>query len=324
MTDLREDQNQPPAARPWRLIFFGSACFSEPALRALAQGPDEVALVVTPPPAPAGRGCKLCCSPTASVAADLGLKVLETRSVRAPEVIEAIRAARPDLLAVAAFGGFLPPELLSMCPHPPVNIHPSLLPRHRGAAPVNWSLIRGDDRVGVSIIFLEERMDAGPILSQRSFPVRGGESAGVWETRLAEAGAEDLLRVIADLKSGRAEPRPQDEALATVNSLLRKEDGRLDWTRPAAELAGRINGVDPWPGAQTFLNGRSLKLFGAHVAEASGGPADPGLVLGPDADKRLLISAGEGLVAVEAFQPECKKRMTADDFRRGYRPERLG
>lgn len=324
MTDRREDQNQPPAAGPWRLIFFGSACFSGPALKALAEGLDEVVLVVTPPPAPAGRGCKLCCSPLASVAADLGLDVLETKSVRRPEVIEAIRAARPDLLVVAAFGGFLPEELLTMCPYPPLNIHPSLLPRHRGAAPVSWSLIQGDGQVGVSIIFLEKEMDAGPILSQRAFPINNSDSAGTWEDRLAEAGAEDLLRVIDDLKNGRAVPKPQDDALATVNPLLRKEDGRVDWTRSAAELAGLINGVDPWPGAQTSLAGKSLKLFGASVAEVSGDTAAPGQVLGLDGERRLLIGAGRGVLAVEAFQPEGKKRTAAEVFRCGYRPERLG
>lgn len=324
MTDGLENQKQPLAAGPWRLIFFGSACFSGPALKALAGGPDEVVLVVTPPPAPAGRGCKLCCSPVATVAADLGLEVLETKSVRKPEIIEAIRAAKPDLLVVAAFGGFLPDELLTMCPYPPLNIHPSLLPRHRGAAPVNWSLIQGDGQVGVSIIFLEKEMDAGPILSQRSFPVNNSDSAGTWEDRLAEAGAEDLLQVIADLKSGRAAPRPQDDSRATINPLLRKEDGRVDWTRPAAELAGQINGVDPWPGAQTRLAGKSLKLFGASLVEGSGESSAPGLVMGLDNEKRLLISTGRGLLAVEAFQPEGKKRMAASDFMCGYRPELLG
>jgi len=315
---------EPRAAEPWRLVFFGSDCFSEPALKALAGGPDELALVVTPPPAPAGRGCKLCCSPVAVTAAGMGLEVLEAKSVRRPEIIETIRAARPDLLVVAAFGGFLPEELLTMCPRPPLNIHPSLLPRHRGAAPVNWSLIQGDGRVGVSIIFLEKEMDAGPILSQRAFEVDNGDSAGAWEARLAEAGAEDLLRVIADLKSGRARPQPQDASRATVNPLLRKEDGRVDWTRPAAELAGLINGVDPWPGAQTVLAGKSLKLFGASLVEGSGLSSSPGLVAGLDADKRLLIGTGRGLLAVEAFQPEGKRRMAAADFRCGYRPELLG
>ncbi|MDR2945655.1 MAG: methionyl-tRNA formyltransferase [Candidatus Adiutrix sp.] len=322
MTDRQDALQHASAADPWRLIFFGSAEFALPALKALAAGPDEVVLAVTPPPAPAGRGRQLCPSPVAAIAAELGVEALETKSVKKPEIIAAIRAARPDLLVVAAYGGFLPPELLNLCPFPPLNIHPSLLPRHRGAAPVNWSLMAGDGQVGVSIIFLEEAMDAGPILSQRAFPVIGPDSAGTWEARLAQAGAEDLLRVIADLKRGEAQPQPQDAALATVNPLLRKEDGRVAWNRPAAALAGLMNGLDPWPGAQARFAGKSLKLFGASAAKISG-PAEPGRVLGLDEAGRLLIAAQDGAVAVEYFQPEGKKRMAAADFQRGYRPERL-
>jgi methionyl-tRNA formyltransferase len=255
----------------------------------------------------------------AALADQLKLPSLAARSVRSLEVIGQIRAVAPDLLVVAAFGGFLPPALLGLGRFPPVNIHPSLLPRHRGPAPVNWSLIRGDREVGVSLIFLEEEMDAGPILSQRSFPVKG-ESAGVWEERLTLAGAEDLLAVIAGLKAGTVCPRPQ-AAPATVNPLLRKEDGRVDFQRPAAELAGLINGVDPWPGAQARFKGRSLKLFGAAPADLPR-PAQPGEVLGLEGG-RLLVAAGQGALALAELQPEGKKRLPAAEFQRGYRPERL-
>ncbi len=310
--------------RPWRIVFFGSADFSRPALKSLAEGPDEVTLVVTPPPAPAGRGRQLRPSPVEVLAAELNLPHLGTPSVKNPEVLDLVRAARPDLLVVAAFGGFLPENLLTLCPHPPLNIHPSLLPRHRGPAPVNWSLIQGDREVGVSIIFLEEEMDAGPILRQRAFPVEGPDSAGNWERRLAEAGAGELLAAIADLKAGRAHPRAQDHSRATINRLLLKEDGRVDFRRPAAELAGIINGVDPWPGAQTAFQGKALKVFGA-AASGDGPPSEtPGLVLGLDEAERLLVATGRGRLALAEFQPEGKKRMTAADFSRGYRPERLG
>lgn len=311
-------------SRPWRVVFFGSAEFSVPALRALHQGPDEVVLVVTPPPAPFGRGRKLTPSPVEEAACELGLEVLAAKSVRPPEVIEAIRAARPDLLVVAAFGGFLPDALLKMCPYPPLNIHPSLLPRHRGAAPVNWSLICGDQEVGVSIIFLEKEMDAGPILSQKSYPACDCLSAGEWEARLALVGAEELLTVIAGLKQGQAAPQTQNGAAATVNCLLCKDDGRLDWTRPAEELAALINGVDPWPGAQTTLAGKLLKVFGAASLPTEGLSAAPGQVLGLDEGQWLLVGTGRGLVALKELQPEGKKRQTASEFWRGYRPEVLG
>ncbi len=367
-------------SRPaWRVVFFGSSEFSIPALEALVRGPDQVVLVVAPPPAPCGRGCRLAPSPLSARAECLGLDILPAKSVKNAVAIEAIRAARPDLLVVAAYGGFLPDELLTLTPYPPLNIHPSLLPRHRGAAPVNWSLIQGDREVGVSVIFLQGEMDAGPILRQRAFPVAGHfadaeaseerpmggvgpgshpavagpadgcfadaeaseerpmggvgpgshpavagpDSAGVWEARLARIGAEELLAAIAELKAGTAAPRPQDPALATVNRLLKKEDGRVDWTRPAEALAGLVNGVDPWPGAATTLKGRSLKLFGAEAVEWAF-EVSPGRVLGLDAEGRLVVAAGRGALAVTEVQPEGKKRMAASAFLCGYRPEVLG
>ena len=315
----------PPPDRPWRIVFFGSPEFSLPALKALNEGPDEVALVVTAPPAPSGRGRKLTPSPVAAAAAEMGLPLLEAKSVRDEESLAAIEAVRPDLLVVAAFGGFLPERLLKLCPYPPLNIHPSLLPRHRGAAPVNWCLIQGDREVGVSIIFLEARMDAGPILSQRAFPVDGPDSAGDWEARLAQVGAEDLMTVIEGLKNQTINPCAQDETCCTINPLLCKDNGRVDWTRPAADLAGLINGVDPWPGAQTVFQGKTLKVFGAAVADCGAeGCGRPGRVLKLDEEGRLLVSTGDGILTLTGFQPEGKKRMSAADFQRGYRPEALG
>lgn len=322
MTDA--PQAAPSQDRPWRIVFFGSPEFSLPALEALSQGPDQVVLVVTPPPAPAGRGRKLNPSPVAARAEELGLSVLETKSVRRPETIEIIRSARPDLMVVAAFGGFLPPELLNLCPYPPLNIHPSLLPRHRGAAPVNWCLIQGDQEVGVSIIFLEEEMDAGPILSQRAFAVTGPDCAGAWEKRLAEAGAEELQKVIGQLKNGTAHACSQDHTCCTINPLLCKDDGRVDFSRPASELAGRINGVDPWPGAQSTFQGRTIKLFGAMESTEDSAGGQPGKVLGLDRAGRLLVVTGLGVLALAELQPEGKKRMPAADFQRGYRPNFLG
>jgi methionyl-tRNA formyltransferase len=230
---------------------------------------------------------------------------------------------RPDLLVVAAYGGFLPAELLNLTPWPPLNLHPSLLPRHRGPAPVNWNLIHGDREVGVSVIFLEAAMDAGPILRQRAWPVTGPDSAGAWEDRLAEAGAEEILAAVAGLKSGRVLVRPQEPALVTINPLLRKADGRVDFSRPAGALAGLINGADPWPGAMAAWGGRTLKIFRAAPAAGAWPPAEPGQVLGLDEHGRLLVAAGQGVLALAEFQLEGKKRLSAAEFMRGYRPEFL-
>ncbi len=309
---------------PWRIVFFGSAEFALPALHALQGAPDEIALVVTPPPAPSGRGRKLAPSPVGVKAAELGLSLLEAKNLKAPESIEAVRAARPDLLVVAAYGGFLPQELLELCPFPPLNIHPSLLPRHRGAAPVNRAIMRGDETLGVSIIFLEKEMDAGPIISQASFDY-DGRSAGEWEKFLAGEGAALLLAAIAQLKDGSVKPRPQDNALATVNRLLTKEDGRVDFSRPASHVASLINGVDPWPGACTTFKGKAVKIFGAEAAsKAEGDSLQPGRARGLSGEGRLVLETGDGLLLVSELQPEGKKRMSAADFQRGYQPESLG
>jgi methionyl-tRNA formyltransferase len=304
-------------------VFFGSAAFARPTLEALARGPDEVVLVVAPPPAPAGRGRRLKPCPVAEAAGNLGLDLWPARSVRSPETLRAVAACRPDLLVVAAFGGFLTSELLGLAPWPPLNLHPSLLPRHRGPAPVNWSLIHGDREMGVSVIFLEAAMDAGPILRQRAWPVTGPESAEVWENRLAEAGAEELLAAVAELKSGRVMARPQEPALVTINPLLRKADGRVEFSRPASALAGLINGADPWPGAVAALGNRALKIFGAAPAVGHRPPVEPGRVLGLDEHGRLLVAAGQGVLALAEFQLEGKKRLSAAEFNRGYRPEFL-
>ena len=315
--------DQLPKDRPLRIVFFGSDPFSVPALKALAAGPDDVVLAVTPPPARSGRGLKESPSPVALAAGELKLTVLEAKKLNNSETIESIKEARPDLLVVAAFGGFLPETLLKLCPVPPLNIHPSLLPRHRGPAPVSWTLIHGDRKVGVSIIFLEKEMDAGPVLHQRFYDLQTPGSAGDWEARLAVDGAEDLLLVIERLKQGQVQPLPQAAGLATVNPRLRKSDGRLNFSLKAEKLAGLINGVDPWPGAQATLGGKTVKLFLAEAVEGDV-QAEPGTVLGLDDKSRLLLASGDGLLAVAELQPEGKKRMNAADFLRGYKPEKLG
>jgi methionyl-tRNA formyltransferase len=177
--------------------------------------------------------------------------------------------------------------------------------------------------VGLSVIFLEAAMDAGPILRQRAWPVTGPDSAGVWENRLSSAGAEEIMAAVAELKSGRILARPQEPALITINHLLRKADGRVDFSRPAAALSGLINGVDPWPGAMACLGGRALKIFGAAPAAVPRPPVEPGRVLGLDDHGRLLVVAGQGVLALSEFQPEGKKRLSAAEFNRGYRPRVL-
>jgi methionyl-tRNA formyltransferase len=303
------------------VLFFGTAPFAVPALEAMASGPDSLLAVVAPPPAPAGRGRGLRASATAVRARELGIPVLEEPKPNSEAFLEKLRALGPELSVVCAYGSLLKDGLLGLCPLPPLNVHPSLLPRHRGPAPVSWAVISGDRETGVSVMHLDRGLDEGPVLAQARVPVPPGRPAWELERTLSVMGAELLVEVVALLKAGGAVPRPQDGSLATVNRLLAKSDGDLDFGRSARELSGVVNGCDPWPGARAGLNGRSVKLFGAYPLP---GTAEPGLALPLDREGRLPIGTGDGVLAVSEFQPEGRKRQSAGEFARGYRPARFG
>lgn len=313
-----------PAARPLKLVFFGSPAFSEPSLAALAKGPDQVVLVVAPPDKPAGRGRKPAPPPIKILASALGLEVYQPSSLSGPGVVETVARLEPDLLVVAAYGRLLPPSFLSLGQWPPVNVHPSLLPAHRGPAPGPWAIIKGDRQTGLSIIFLDSGLDSGPILKQAATPIHPLETGGELEERLSRLGAGLLSQTLAELKAGLLAPRLQDHRQATVNRLMTKQDGLIDWTAPAEQVAALIRGVDPWPGAHAFLNGRMIKFFGA-IADRPAEPGGvPGQVLGlmehELAGEALIVAAGEGRVLISGLQPEGKKRLSPKEFVRGYRP----
>jgi methionyl-tRNA formyltransferase len=299
-----------------RLVFFGSGMASLPALAALMGGPDQVTLAVTAPPAPAGRGRLLRPTVVAEQARAAGIPLLETSRINSPEVIASISSLKPDLLVVTAFRGMLGPELLTLGQHPPLNIHPSLLPRHRGPAPASWTILSGDQKAGVSVIFLTPKMDEGPVLGQSERPVEVGQGAGRLEALLAQDGARLLMKVMEELKTKVHKPVPQDSRLATWGRRLSKQDGRLNLTRSAAQLANDINGFDPWPGARALFKGRAIRFFGARPVP---GPADPGRILGLEGSS-LLLGTGEDVLSITQCQPEGRNRMTGSDFFHGYRP----
>jgi methionyl-tRNA formyltransferase len=248
-----------------------------------------------------------------------GVPLLETVKMNSPEIQAVIAAQKPDLLVVSAFRGFLGPELLAMGQVAPVNIHPSLLPRHRGPAPVNWTMLEGDPKAGVSIISLTPEMDAGPVLAQVSKDLTPGQGAGELEAILAQEGAKLLLEVIEGLKNKTIEPKVQDPHLVTIGRRLVKADGRLVLNKPAWELANQINGLDPWPGAMVLFRNKPLKLFGA-IPRA--GEGTPGQILGLE-DGRLILGTGDGVLVVPQCQPEGRNRMSGSDFFHGYRPKVL-
>jgi methionyl-tRNA formyltransferase len=296
---------------------MGSPEFAVPCLRALAEHHD-VALVVSQPDKPAGRGAQLTAPPVVLAAQALGLPVIQPRSARTGELRDALVASGAALAAVVAYGKILPPAVLEALPGGCINVHGSILPAYRGAAPVQWAVIRGETETGVSIMQLDQGMDTGPVLLERRVAIDPAETAGELLDRLAPIGALALLDALAAIAAGTARPVPQDDARASHAPMLVKADGAIDFAQPAAVVAARIRGVDPWPGAQAVLRGQPIKLFRAQpVARAAGAASGaPGTVLAI-AGSGAVIATADGAVAIRELQAAGRKRMAAAQFAAG-------
>lgn len=295
-----------------RVVFMGSPDFATPSLRALIEHHD-VALVVTQPDKPAGRGKKVHAPPVKLVAEAAGLRVIQPRSARKPELLAELAATGADVAVVVAYGKILPRAVLDAFPRGCINVHASLLPAYRGAAPIQWSIIRGETETGVCIMQLDEGMDTGPVLLERREPIRPDDTAGTLFERLAPLGAAALIDALAGLERGELTATPQDHSAASHAPMLSKTDGQVDWTRPAQDVVNLIRGVDPWPGAFTTLDGQRLKLFGARVC---GGGGQAGELLGVD-ELGLRVACGRGACVIREVQAEGRKRMTASAFAAG-------
>ena len=296
-----------------RLVFMGSPEFAVPSLRATIAR-HRVVLVMTQPDKPAGRGHRLTAPPVKRVAEEAGIQVLQPRSARSAEVAETLRATEADLAVVVAYGKILPRAVLDAFPKGCVNVHASLLPAYRGAAPIQWSIIRGERETGVTIMKLDEGMDTGPMLLTRREPIRDDDTAGSLARRLSEIGAEALIEALAAIEQGTAIEVPQDHALASYAPLLSKAHGRVDWTLSAREVSDLVRGADPWPGAATTLRGEPLKLYGATAVDAEG--QGPGVVLAVD-DGGAVIACGAGAVRIAQLQLPGGRRMSAVELARG-------
>lgn len=296
-----------------RIVFMGTPAFAVPSLQALVEDGHDIVVVITQPDRPAGRGGRMQPGPVKAWAQEQGLAVWQPERLRGT-VVEQLRALQPEVIVVAAYGEILRPEVLALPPHGCVNVHASLLPRWRGASPVAAAILAGDDKTGVSLMQMDAGMDTGPILAQESLPLQGHERGGELSARLAEMGAALLRRVLPEYLAGKVAPQPQDDSQATYCAVLRKEDGRVDWTRPAAYIERMVRAYDPWPGAYTFLRGRRLRLWRATVLPET--PFQPpGTIL--VRDRHLLVVTGKGILALEEVQLEGKRRMSADEFLRG-------
>ncbi len=303
-----------------RTLFFGSGPVALPALtRLLKSGLVEVVAVITTPPRPAGRKQVLMPTPVAELASAQGSPVCTPTSLRDADVVEELRRLDPELIVLADYGRIIPAAVLSLPRLGALNIHPSLLPRHRGAAPVQGAIASGDSITGVTLMRMDEGLDTGPIVARSELPLNGDETAPELEGRLALMGAELLVTSLPAWLAGSLGARPQADDGATLTRQLRREDGRLDSGRPALELERLVRAYLPWPGTFVELGGERLKVWRASVA-AEAGSARPGELgeLVPDGDSIALVTA-DGSLRLDEVQPVGKRRMSGADYRRGRR-----
>jgi methionyl-tRNA formyltransferase len=302
-----------------RVVFMGTPAFAVPPLAALASAGHELLAVVAQPDRPAGRGQALREPATKVWARERGLPVLQPEKVRDGRLAAELAALRPDVLCVAAYGRILGKDLLTLAPHGAVNVHGSLLPRYRGAAPIQWALASGDAETGVTVMQMDEGLDTGDVLLQRTLPVAPEDTAETLAPKLAALGGEALVAALALLAKGALVPVRQDPARATLARILTKEDGRVDWTRPAQEIANRLRGFSPWPGAWTTLEGRTVKLLA--VEPRTGGAGAAGEARKAPGQGLLVACGGGTSLLVRRLQPEGKAVQDALAFLNGLRRE---
>jgi methionyl-tRNA formyltransferase len=301
--------------RPLSIVFMGTSGFAVPILRALFDHYTLIS-VVTQPDRPSGRGRRLSVPRVKEIALKLNIPVFQPRRAGEPAFVDEIRKLKPRLVVVAAYGQILPEALLHVPEMGCINVHASLLPRYRGAAPISRALADGESSTGVTTILMDEGMDTGPILLSRTVPIDPKDTAASLQERLAVVGAEVVLETIGELEKKDIRPVPQDESQATYAPPLRKEDGRIDWSQPASVLHRRMRALNPWPGTFTRFGGKILKVFSAEVDETYQSE-NPGCIVnvGPEG---IRVATGKGHLILKEIQAEGKKRLLVRDFLLGH------
>lgn len=300
---------------PLRTIYFGTPDFAVPPLQALINAPvADLLAVVCQPDRPKGRGRKLTAPPVKELALQHGLPVLQPEKIRPKAFLDEIAALKPDVIVVAAYGKIFPKALLEIPKHGCINIHASLLPRHRGAAPIQWALIMGDEKTGVTIMQMDEGCDTGAIIEMEECEILEDDNTQSVANMLSVLGANKIVEVLEKLaSSGKVESVPQAESQATAAPMLRKIDGLLDWTQSAEAITWRIRGVTPWPGAQTLVDDRPMKILDAEPIPAHHPDAEPGQVVELDRRRGFVVATGDGFLLIKRIQPAGKAAMTAVD-----------
>ena len=311
-----------------RLIFLGTPAFAVPTLHAIVKAGHEVAAVLTQPDRPRGRGQNAAASPVKQAALALGLTVHQPERVRRPEAVEYLRGMASDAMVVVGYGQIIPQVVIDLAPLGIINVHASLLPGYRGAGPIQWAIVRGETRTGVTTMRIDAGLDTGDMLLKAETEIGPEENAVELGARLAAMGAELLVETLEGLLEGRIVPQKQDDSQATLAPLLKKEDGAIDWTAAAQAIHNRVRGLQPWPGAQTSFRGAPLHLWKSRVGSPGGADAlvrarppgralrAPGRFVGM---KPLVVACGDGILELLEVQLEGRKRISAADFANGQR-----
>jgi methionyl-tRNA formyltransferase len=300
-----------------RVVFLGTPEFAVPILRALARE-MTVVLVVSQPDRPTGRGRKLVPPPVKTAALELGLPVIQPDIVKGRRFASRIAQYKPDFIVTAAFGRILGPSLLGVAAKESLNVHASLLPKYRGAAPVNWAILSGDGETGVSIMRMEEELDAGPVYHTVKTPIDPNETTGVLLGRLSQLGAESVVQVIEHFATHI--PEPQEHGQATFAPMLKKSDGVMDWCRSATSLHNHIRGMSPWPSATTLFNGEKLKIHASVVLHSDPAGASPGTILSISKEG-IDVACKPGVLRLTELQAPGRKRLYVRDFLAGKKME---
>jgi methionyl-tRNA formyltransferase len=302
------------------IIFLGSAQFAAPSLKILMSTNHRISCIVTQPDRHKGRGLSIAGTPIKTVALEEGLKLYQPKDINTPEAIEILKNLNPDLLVVIAYGQILSQGILNIPRIFAVNLHASILPKYRGAAPINWAIINGESTTGLTIIKMARQMDAGPIILQKKVGISDGDTSVTLEEKLSDMGAHLLLQSLKTIESGEYNLIPQDEEQVIFAPKLKKEDGLIKWDKPAQDIYNLIRGCIPWPGAFTYYEGKLLKIYKARVSSQvlEFASSNPGEIL--EASKEgIVIFTGKGNIIIEELQIEGKRRMAAGDFIAGYK-----
>jgi len=302
------------------IVFMGTPEFSVPTLQILLEHNYAVRAVVTQPDRPKGRGQKVVPSPVKILAERYEIQVLQPQRVRVPEVQHKLREIAPDVIVVVAYGQILPESLLHIPKFGCINVHASLLPKYRGAAPIQWAILQGETETGITTMLMDQGMDTGDLLLQKNVAIDKEDTAGTLHDKLSQIGAELLLQTLQHAAKGTITLIPQNHDAATYAPLLKKEDGHINWQEPAARIYDKVRGLFPWPGAYTHFQGRTVKLLKVKVTQGHRTDSSliPGTVVALDNMAGPIIATGEGSIQILEIQPENKKPMPCSDFCRGY------